>query len=106
MPSFSRRNMKPSVLAAREPCGGLSMSNVKRVTVSAQPDVCPRCGATQVAAILYGLPDSIDRHLLESGAVVLGGCIVTGDDPIWHCTQCDLNFGRANGSGMATVMID
>lgn len=72
----------------------LLMSNVKRITVSAQAIACPECGSAPVAEILYGLQDSMDRGLLESGAVVFGGCVIAGDDPAWRCTRCRLNFFR------------
>jgi hypothetical protein len=32
---------------------------------------------------------------LEAGRVILGGCILTGDDPFWRCTQCGLEIFRA-----------
>lgn len=81
------------------------MSEVKRITVSARPATCPECGAAPVAEVLYGLPDSIDRVLLESGAVVLGGCVITGDDPAWRCTQCGLNFHRPFEPGSVETVI-
>ncbi len=81
------------------------MSNVKRITVSARPNACPDCGAVPVAEILYGLPDGIDRELLASGALVLGGCVITGDDPAWRCTQCGLTFHRPFEPGYVETVI-
>jgi hypothetical protein len=44
---------------------------------------CPHCGA-QLAWIQYGFPDSVDTP----PNVVLGGCVVTGDDPGLRCPSC------------------
>jgi hypothetical protein len=29
----------------------------------------------------------------EQGRVKLGGCVVSGDDPQWHCQACGMDFG-------------
>jgi hypothetical protein len=51
---------------------------------------CPKCGAKRVAHIMYGLPHYCDelKADLETGRIVLGGCVVEGDSPTWHCNQC------------------
>jgi rubrerythrin len=55
-----------------------------------KPDVCPMCGSERVAEIPYGLPDFSEEleRALDAGEVVLGGCVVTGDDPSWRCVEC------------------
>jgi hypothetical protein len=57
---------------------------------------CPRCGAHTVARILYGLPnfDAKLEDALKAGRIVLGGCIVTGNDPDRTCTTCGHLFYR------------
>ena len=55
-----------------------------------RPSECPSCRSTRVARIQYGLPH-FTRELeeeLASGKVVLGGCVVFGDDPSWQCLAC------------------
>ncbi|MCC9604981.1 hypothetical protein LOC68_25260 [Blastopirellula sp. JC732] len=59
-----------------------------------QPHVCPKCGSTRIADVLYGLPDFSDelQQDLDAGKIVLGGCCVTGDDPVWRCRECGLEI--------------
>ena len=50
------------------------------------PAACPNCGSKEVARILYGLPD-FSKELegkLDSGEVVLGGCVIFDDNPTWR----------------------
>jgi len=53
---------------------------------------CPRCKARAGIAIFrgYPAPDSMDDLLEASrkGEVYLGGCLVSGDGPDWHCRAC------------------
>ena len=56
---------------------------------------CPQCGSEKIADILYGYPGfspELDK-LLDKGKVVLGGCCITDNDPLWRCTECgnDIN---------------
>ena len=56
-----------------------------------KPDVCPNCGHSPVAEILYGLlndSDDLNRDL-KAGLVTLGGCWHSGDDPAWECLECE-----------------
>jgi len=57
--------------------------------VSEHPN-CPKCDTGNVATILYGLPDNSDglQRELDAERVVLGGCVIFGDDPEWHCNEC------------------
>ncbi len=67
-----------------------------KLEMTNKPDICPKCGSERVARILYGLPifnDELKRKL-ETGEVVLGGCMVTGDDPSWHCAECGHQWGE------------
>jgi len=68
--------------------GGLSMTS--------KPDTCPECGSKKVASIFYGLPmfnEELERRL-STGEIVLGGCCVCEDDPIWQCLECQDSFGH------------
>ena len=44
----------------------------------------------------YGLPmfnEELERRL-STGEIVLGGCCVCEDDPIWQCLECQHSFGH------------
>lgn len=49
---------------------------------------CPECGGKEVLPILYGMPPAEIGEAAERGQVVLGGCVITGDDPNWRCAVC------------------
>ena len=62
----------------------------KRFEFALMPEKCPLCGSGRIAAILYGKPDltaALQRELDEE-RIVLGGCEVTGNDPLWKCLDC------------------
>jgi hypothetical protein len=64
--------------------------------MTSKPDRCPECGSEKVASILYGLPmfdEELERRL-NAGEVVLGGCCVLGDDPLWQCMECRHSWGK------------
>ena len=51
---------------------------------------CPKCGSKRVAPILYGMPaydEELERKI-NSEEVYLGGCIISGSDPQYHCFGC------------------
>ena len=29
---------------------------------------------------------------IEDGKIALGGCCISNDDPIWKCTECELDI--------------
>jgi hypothetical protein len=45
---------------------------------------CPVCGETGIP-IVYGYPNHVDLVAAEQGVLVLGGCVIYGDDPTWYC---------------------
>lgn len=51
--------------------------------------ICPQCGAHDVVEIVYGLPTDKLTEAAQRGEVVLGGCIVTDNDPRWACKSCN-----------------
>ena len=65
-----------------------------------KPADCPKCGSQRVAGILYGLPDFSEKleRELDAGEVVLGGCVITDDDPSWHCVECGHRWGESDHS--------
>jgi hypothetical protein len=52
--------------------------------------LCPTCRSARSAEVLYGMPaysERLERDLAQQ-KVVLGGCIVTGNDPNRECLEC------------------
>lgn len=51
---------------------------------------CPECGAEATLPIVWGLPGPELQRLEREGKIVLGGCLVDGDDrdPEWECERC------------------
>lgn len=55
---------------------------------------CPHCGSSAIAEILYGMPafsEELQRDL-ENKRIVLGGCMIMGDDPEHYCWGCGKEF--------------
>jgi hypothetical protein len=49
---------------------------------------CPSCGERAGVPVQYGLPSREMAEAAERGEVVLGGCVLTDDDPPRCCTEC------------------
>ncbi len=54
---------------------------------------CPECKSKSIAPIVYGLPGPKLMEESRRGDVVLGGCVVTDDDPIQACRDCGYRWG-------------
>ncbi len=58
-----------------------------------RPPRCPDCSSAKARPIIYGEPEEeLGRHA-ERGEVVLGGCVIWGNDPAWDCPECGSRFG-------------
>ena len=64
----------------------------KRFRYSRKPKKCPVCGSKRVVEILYGYPTYSAYEKEQAGAVVLGGCVITEDDPSWQCLDCGMKL--------------
>ena len=64
-----------------------------------KPRRCPACGSGQVVRIQYGLPSPEDLADQEAGRIELGGCVVTGTGPSWHCRSCGAQIHRESLRG-------
>lgn len=55
---------------------------------------CSKCDSTKIARILYGFPEFSDKleKQIDRGAITLGGCCVTGNDPKYECVTCGMQF--------------
>lgn len=58
--------------------------------------ICPGCGLTEVARLVFGYPGREFRELYEGQDVAFGGCMAWGDarDPQSACRACGLWFGE------------
>lgn len=66
----------------------------KRYNPLAKPKRCPFCGSKNLAKILYGLPvesSKLDRQIAR-GKIILGGCNLTENSPLWTCNKCNENI--------------
>lgn len=56
--------------------------------------ICPRCGGTHTAKILWGLPlyDEELEKRIENEEVVLGGCCIPIPRADYHCFDCDCHI--------------
>ena len=53
-----------------------------------------------MAKWLYGMPDYHKlKNKIYNKEVVLGGCVISFNDPIWACTSCCINY-YPNGLGI------
>ena len=55
---------------------------------------CPKCGGTDIAMILYGLPSDelLNSKKVKEGKIILGGCCVSGKDPKLECNDCGWRY--------------
>lgn len=54
---------------------------------------CTTCGG-KVVPILYGEPDEEGGDLIDAKEIIMGGCIVTDNDPEWGCMDCNTMYIR------------
>lgn len=54
---------------------------------------CPNCNS-KLVEIIYGRPDSILMEKVRNKEVFLGGCIVSGSTPKYHCYECNKNYTK------------
>jgi len=72
-----------------------------RYEYARKPKKCPACGSARIATILWGMriPSEREFEAIAAGLAVVGGCIVTDDDPNWSCSDCRVAiYGRTKGS--------
>ena len=55
---------------------------------------CPKCKSDDIARFQYGLPEFTDelRRLIAEKKIVLGGCELAFDNPIYFCNNCRKEF--------------
>jgi hypothetical protein len=58
-----------------------------------KPKKCPKCKSTEdVILIQYGYPSKRMIEDRECGKIILGGCIVSPENPDWYCKKCDYKW--------------
>lgn len=70
--------------------------NTKPIVVKRKPIKCPYCGFRPVGTILRGLP-AFDEEMekdIDSGKIIIGGCVVTLNQPQWACKNCGAEFRK------------
>jgi hypothetical protein len=78
---------------------GDDVNDHQRYTALRKPRICPACGKANVVKILYGMPIATAFEDAAAGRIVLGGCVITGDDPSWQCLACSADIYRAKPKG-------
>ena len=61
------------------------------ILVKRKPAKCTVCGC-KVVPIVYGEPSCETFQKADRKEVMLGGCIITGDDPDWECIECHTKY--------------
>ena len=58
---------------------------------------CPKCGSTNIARYLWGMPSFTPdlQEEIKQGKIILGGCCITEQDPQYHCNNCKKDFGNS-----------
>lgn len=56
---------------------------------------CNKCGSTDVALIVYGLPDLDEamKKMIDEKKITLGGCMIAKDSAKWACNVCKHTYG-------------
>jgi len=57
---------------------------------------CPNCNSINFAEIFWGYPGDMKeiQDALDKKEIILGGCIVTDQDPKWECNDCNHRWGH------------
>lgn len=55
---------------------------------------CPRCDSTRVVRIVFGLPTPEMFEAAERAEILLGGCVISEDEPTEACLECGYRFTR------------
>ena len=55
---------------------------------------CSKCGGTDIAMILYGLPSDSEflKEEVKKKKIVFGGCIVSKNNPELECNDCGWRY--------------
>ncbi len=67
---------------------------------------CPRCGPVKPVPIMYGLPAFPDEafEAERRGEVLVGGCVVSDDSPLYACPMCHEGLPKLGTYGADTYL--
>ena len=68
----------------------------------AAPSTCPTCGSDRVVPVVYGMPGFELGEAADRGELVLGGCLISEDNPDLACLSCDARWKSEGVSGEQT----
>lgn len=71
---------------------------------SSKEEKCPVCGEIGIP-IVYGLPGFELQEAAGRGEVVIGGCVIFGNDPDHQCRSCEHTW-RTGGPDALDVLRD
>ena len=62
---------------------------------------CPSCKSTHTCEIIYGYPSEIEEYLklVSEKKISPGGCVSNENSPLWHCNNCQYDWGKYEGKG-------
>ena len=65
---------------------------------------CPEClDEKSIITIEYGFPGQEMREKYERGEIKLGGCVISEDNPEYHCNKCENEW---NGDKFDSPFLD
>ena len=67
--------------------------NDSAIPVRRKPLKCPYCGS-KVLRIQYGYPGHEMMEAAERGEILLGGCCIGPDSPVYGCPNCGQSFNK------------
>ena len=59
---------------------------------------CTSCNSSNTCPIVWGYPAEVEEALdaAAKGEILLGGCCVSDNDPVWHCNDCQHRWGKSS----------
>ena len=74
----------------------IAYGKFKKGMVGNKP-ICPMCESNDTVKISYGrLPQYFEDFGEPEKRVWFNGCIINDNSPIWHCFNCDHDWGSFN----------
>ena len=60
----------------------------RKAKKGAQSRICSKCKSGDAMPIAYGYPGPEAVEAADQGMIILGGCVISDDDPHWQCPAC------------------
>lgn len=90
---YLNKKAKVKIMATYDDDGGVNYAALpyNSILVKRKPAKCSVCKG-KVVPIVYGEPSCEIFQKADRKEVVLGGCIITGNDPDWECIECHTKY--------------